>query len=66
VVITTSSQEQRLREYLAAAAPAGSGNTEGGSVKLLSKEEIQRIDEAGSKLLYRQYWQEQFGFGPSA
>ncbi|GAX72958.1 hypothetical protein CEUSTIGMA_g413.t1 [Chlamydomonas eustigma] len=66
VVITTSSQEQRLREYLAAAAAAGSGDAAVGRVNLLSEEEMQSIDEAGSQLHFRQYWQEQFGFVPSA
>ncbi|KXS16197.1 hypothetical protein M427DRAFT_154894 [Gonapodya prolifera JEL478] len=48
VVITTSSKEDRLKEYLGVGAV------------VLSEEEVKSIDEAGQKEGYRQFWQGNF------
>ena len=59
VAVTTGSQEQRIADCLAAAA-AFEGREKGG-VQVLSDEDVARIDEAGSQLTYRKYWQKEFG-----
>ncbi|KXS10739.1 2,5-diketo-D-gluconate reductase-like protein A [Gonapodya prolifera JEL478] len=52
VVITTSSREERLKEYL-----------DVGKVEL-TEEEVGRIDEAGKETPYREYWTDPGEFEP--
>jgi hypothetical protein len=61
VVVTTGSQAVRIADSLAAAEAARPSEGGAGPLQPLSEEDICRIDEAGSRLTYRKYWQKEFG-----
>ena len=61
VVVTTGSQAVRIADSLAAAEAARPSEGGSGPMQPLSEEDICRIDEAGSRLTYRKYWQKEFG-----
>jgi diketogulonate reductase-like aldo/keto reductase len=53
LAITTSRQEDRLKEFLSVETTDKD--------LVLTEEEMKEIDEVGSKIKFRKYWQEEFG-----